>query len=194
MASPSLILASSSPRRSRLLAEYGFDFEVRTAGVDELQDATMDPAALVAFNARLKALSVAQLQGDCVVLGADTVVAFGSKILGKPSSMEEAIRMLEELNGREHTVFSGVCLVRQNAGLEQGFVEHTTVRFHDLNAAQRLAYLQRINPLDKAGAYAAQDDAGELIAGFEGSFSNVIGLPMEPLVPRLAALGVLPRR
>jgi septum formation protein len=193
MASQNLILASSSPRRSRLLAESGFTFEVRIANATELQDPSMDPATLVAFNARLKALPVAQLHGDCVVLGADTVVAFGSKVLGKPSSMNEAVLMLEELNGREHTVFSGVCLLHHNAAFEQVFVERTTVRFRRLSTAERLAYLERINPLDKAGAYAAQDDAGELIAGFDGSFSNVVGLPMEALVPKLAALGVLPR-
>jgi septum formation protein len=85
-----------------------------------------------------------------------------------------------------------VCLAHHGAGKEDVFVERTSVRFLHLSAAQRLAYLQRINPLDKAGAYAAQDDNGELIAGFEGSFSNVIGLPMEMLVPRLAALGVRP--
>lgn len=153
----------------------------------------MDPAGLVEFNARLKTLPVADLNPDCVVLGADTVVAFGSKIFGKPASMEEAFGMLETLNGREHTVYSGVCLAHRATGEETVFVESTTVRFFQLSAAQRLAYLERIQPLDKAGAYAAQDDRGELIAGFVGSFTNVIGLPMETLAPRLAALGVHPR-
>ncbi len=194
MHSPGLILASTSPRRSRLLSEHGYFFQIRTAAAEELQDHSMNPAKLVEWNARLKTLPVADLHPDCVVLGADTVVAFGSRIFGKPASMDEAVRMLETLNGREHTVYSGVCLVHRATETETVFVESTTVRFLQQTAAQRLAYLERINPLDKAGAYAAQDDRGELIAGFVGSFSNVIGLPMETLAPRLASLGVHPSR
>jgi septum formation protein len=189
-----LILASTSPRRRSLLTEHGYVFEVRTTEVDELQDASMDPAQLVTVNARLKALPVAVLHPACVVLGADTVVALGGKIFGKPTSMAEAVSMLEDLNGREHSVYSGVCLLHHAAGKESVLIERTSVRFRDLNPEQRLAYLRRINPLDKAGAYAAQDDQGELIEGYEGSFTNVVGLPMEPLAPRLAALGVHPRR
>jgi septum formation protein len=187
-----LILASTSPRRRSLLEQHGYVFELRTADVDELQDQSMDPSRLVELNARLKTLPVAALHPGWVVLGADTVVALGSKIFGKPASMTEAVSMLEELNGREHSVYSGVCLVHQATGKEQVFVERTSVRFRDLSTEQRLAYLERINPLDKAGAYAAQDDQGELIEGFEGSFTNIIGLPMEALVPQLAALGVHP--
>jgi septum formation protein len=192
MESQSLILASTSPRRRHLLSEFGYAFQVRTTEVEELQGTAMDPAQLVGLNARLKALPVAALHPDCVVLGADTVVAFGSKIFGKPASMADAVLMLEELNGREHTVYSGVYLSHHNSGKESLFVERTTVKFLHLSAHQRLAYLERINPLDKAGAYAAQDDNGELIAGFEGSFSNVIGLPMETLATQLAAMGVHP--
>jgi septum formation protein len=194
MESQELILASTSPRRSHLLSAFGYSFRVRTSDVQELQDASMDPVRLVEFNALLKTRPVAALHPSCVVVGADTVVALDSKIFGKPSSMEEASLMLEELNGREHSVYSGVCLSHHDSGKESVFVERTSVRFLDLHPEQRLAYLTRINPLDKAGAYAAQDDNGELIAGFEGSFTNVIGLPMESLVPRLAALGVHPNR
>ena len=192
MDAPGLILASTSPRRSHLLSESGFAFRVRTTEVSELHDPSMDPAGLVEFNARLKTRPVAALHPDCVVVGADTVVALGPRIFGKPTSLAEAVLMLEELNGREHAVYTGVCVAHHGAGKESVFVERTSVRFLHLSAAQRLAYLERINPLDKAGAYAAQDDNGELIAGFEGSFSNVIGLPMETLVVRLAALGVRP--
>ena len=192
MECPRLILASASPRRRDLLAQHGYAFEVRTTEVAELHDASMDPARLVEWNARLKTRPVASLHPECVVLGADTVVALGSKIFGKPSSIAEAVEMLEELNGREHSVFSGVCVCHQSSGQERVFVEHTSVRFLRLGPEQRLAYLHRIHPLDKAGAYAAQDDRGELIAGFEGSFSNVIGLPMETLAAHLEAFGVHP--
>jgi septum formation protein len=126
------------------------------------------------------------------VVGADTIVALGSKIFGKPASLGEAVLMLDQLNGREHAVYSGVCVVHKAAGRRGMFVERTSVRFFNRTPEQRLAYLERIHPLDKAGAYAAQDDQGGLIAGFEGSFSNVIGLPMESLMAKLAAFGVHP--
>jgi septum formation protein len=188
-----LVLASTSPRRKSLLLEHGYTFVVRTADVEEIQDVSMTPIEIVEWNARLKTLPVAAAHPDCVVVGADTIVALDSKIFGKPASMEEAGLMLEQLNGREHAVYSGVCVVHNAMGREGTFVERTTVRFFDRTPQQRRAYLERIHPLDKAGAYAAQDDQGELIAGFEGSFSNVIGLPMESLMAELAAFGVHPR-
>jgi septum formation protein len=192
MEPPRLILASTSPRRRSLLAEFGYAFEVRTTDVEELNDASMDPARLVESNEQIKTRPVASLHPDCVVLGADTVVALGSKIFGKPASKAEAAAMLEQLNGREHSVLSGVCLRHEASGTERLFVERTSVRFLQTDPAQRLAYLARINPLDKAGAYAAQDDRGELIAGFTGSFSNVIGLPMETLAHHLEAFHIRP--
>jgi septum formation protein len=187
-----LVLASSSPRRRSLLLKHGYTFAVYTADVEEVQEASMTPTEIVEWNARLKTLPVADAYPDCVVVGADTIVALGPKIFGKPASLEEAVLMLEQLNGRQHTVYSGVCLVHKSATRERVFVERTVVRFFDLTPEQRLAYLKRIHPLDKAGAYAAQDDRGELIAGYEGSFSNVIGLPMESLASLLAAFGVHP--
>lgn len=189
-----LILASTSPRRKSLLLEHGYTFTVHTTNVEEVEGSSMTPTELVEWNARLKTLPVAAAHPDHVVIGADTIVALGSKIFGKPASMEEAVSMLEQLNGREHAVYSGVCLVHMAAGRQELFVERTSVRFFEKSAAQRLAYLERIQPLDKAGAYAAQEDRGELVAGFEGSFSNVIGLPMESLEVELAAFGVHPHQ
>jgi septum formation protein len=191
---PTLLLASTSPRRYDLLTRFGYKFEVLVHPVEELAEPTLDPAALVTWNARIKALPVATQHPDRLVIGADTVVAFGERVLGKPASMEDAAQMLSELNGREHAVYSGVCLAHKAAGIETVFVERTLVRFHTLTPPQQAAYLARIKPLDKAGAYAAQDDNGELIAGFEGSFTNVIGLPMETLSAHLAKMGVNPIR
>ena len=101
--------------------------------------------------------------------------------------MDDAFRMLRRLNGRSHEVFSGVCLLRRSDRQECAFVEFTRVHFHQLNEQQLRAYLTRISPLDKAGAYAAQNDHGELIERLEGSFSNVVGLPMERLREALSA-------
>lgn len=181
-----LVLASASPRRRDLLREYRYTFEVVPADVEEINLGT--PHETVLGNAQRKALAIARLRPDALVLGVDTEVWFGSRVFGKPSDMEDALRMLRELNGQTHEVYSGVCLTWNGGERDHGFVEITKVRFHLRTEAELRAYLARISPLDKAGAYAAQDDQGELIAHVEGCFSNVIGLPMEALARELAGL------
>jgi septum formation protein len=121
------------------------------------------------------------------VLGVDTVVVFEDEVFGKPAGLAEAETMLERLNGRSHEVYSGVWLVHLRGGRERGFIEITRVSFRRKSAAQLREYLARIGPLDKAGAYAAQDDQGEMIGSIEGSFTNVVGLPMERLERELRA-------
>ena len=184
---PRLILASASPRRRQLLAEHGYTFTVAPADVEEVAPAHFTPREVVLWNARIKARAIAREQPGEIVLGVDTLVAFGGRIFGTPRDMAEAFAMVSELNGQTHEVFSGVCLVRAATGEERTFAEVTRVHFHRLSDAQLRAYLARIGPLDKAGAYAAQDDRGEFIARVEGSFTNVIGLPMESLAEALAA-------
>lgn len=186
---PRLVLASASPRRRQLLAEHGYEFSVAPADVEEIAPAHFTPREVVLWNARSKALAIARSRPDEIVLGVDTLVAFGGRIFGKPRDMDEAFAMVSELNGRSHEVFSGVCIARAATGEERTFAEVTRVHFRQLNDAQLRAYLARIGPLDKAGAYAAQDDRGELIDRVEGSFTNVIGLPMESLALALVAFG-----
>ena len=179
-ARPLLVLASTSPRRRALLAEYGYRFEVVAPdGVEEIAPPELSPADTVLENAKAKSRAVAKLRPNETVLGVDTEVFFEGRVLGKPRDMEDAFAMLSRLNGRTHEVFSGCWLIE--AGKERGFVEITRVHFHRRTDAELRAYLSRIHPLDKAGAYAAQNDDGEMIARFEGSFTNVIGLPMEAL-------------
>lgn len=190
---PILVLASTSPRRRDLLRSHGFAFEIVASPVDELNDQSLGPERMVSENARMKALPVAEAHPGKVVLGADTVVALGNRILGKPRDLEEAAAMLLDLNGREHTVHSGVCIIHLASGKEVIFVETTRVRFRNLTQTERTAYHSRIQPLDKAGAYAAQDDGGAIIESFSGSFSNVVGLPMETLHAHLIAFGIEPR-
>ena len=173
-----------------MLAEHGYEFTVAPADVEEIAPAHFTPREVVLWNARSKAHAIARAQRGDIVLGADTLVAFGGRIFGKPRDLDEAFAMVSELNGRSHEVFSGVCLVRAATGEERTFAEVTRVHFQTLNDAQLRAYLARIGPLDKAGAYAAQDDRGELIARVEGSFTNVIGLPMERLANELKAFGL----
>lgn len=176
-----LVLASASPRRRHLLAEHGFEFTVAPAEVNEVTPAHLTPGETVLFNARAKAQAVARLQPDALVLGVDTLVAFEERIFGKPADLDEAFSMLARLNGRAHEVFSGVWLTHRDSGRQYGFIDRTRVHFRHLAEPRLRAYMDRIGPLDKAGAYAAQDDGGELIEEVEGSFSNVIGLPMERL-------------
>jgi septum formation protein len=180
-----LILASASPRRRRLLLEHGYNFRVAPTEVAEINPAHLSPGEITLFNARAKAHAVARHQPRAIVLGVDTVVAFEGEVLGKPANMDAAFAMVKRLSGRTHDVYSGVWLRHEGSGRERGFIDVTRVHFRALDDAKLRAYLARIGPLDKAGAYAAQEDRGELIESFEGSFTNVIGLPMEPLVKAL---------
>ncbi len=189
-ARPLLILASASPRRRTLLAEHGYDFEVRVPhGVEEIAPAHLSPGETVLANARAKARAGLAQTPDAVVLGVDTEVFFEGRVLGKPVDMTAAFTMLRRLNGLTHEVYSGVWIAGQEK--ERGFIEVTSVRFHCRTDAELKRYLERIHPLDKAGSYAAQEDRGEMIAAVEGSFSNVIGLPMERLRVELRGFGIL---
>jgi septum formation protein len=184
-----LVLASASPRRAHLLAAANCPFHVAPAQIAEVAPPYLTPVETVLLNARAKAEEVAARFPDDVVLGADTLVAFNGKIFGKPSTVDDAFAMLRRLNGRTHEVFSGVWLVHRAGRHSIGAVERTRVHFHRLSERKLRDYLSRIGPLDKAGAYAAQDDRGELIKAVEGSFSNVIGLPMEKVAELLAGFG-----
>jgi septum formation protein len=172
-----LVLASASPRRRDLLTAAGFEVVIRPAEVEELTGG-LSARALVLANAELKALAVAaHTQGD-LVLGADTIVVLDGEILGKPRDLSHAAEMLGRLGGKTHEVLTGVCLIRGGAVTRCSFVESTRVAFRPLDEAIIEAYLADIDPLDKAGSYAAQEDRGRLIEQIEGSMENVIGLPV----------------
>lgn len=149
------------------------------SGAEEIEDDSLEPGILALENARLKWHAIA-LQRPCdLIVAADTVVWCEGRFYGKPSDLGEARRMLGILSGRTHEVVTGVvagCLANP---IE--FAEHSFVTFHDLTDESISRYLASIDPLDKAGGYAAQDDEGRLIAKIAGSLSNVIGLPMERL-------------
>jgi septum formation protein len=188
-ARPLIVLASASPRRRALLHQQGHRFEVRIPqGVEEIAPAHLSPGETVLANARAKARACVRSHPEEIVVGVDTEVFFEGRVLGKPADMESALEMLRRLNGRTHEVYSGVWIVGK--GRERGFIEVTHVRFRRRTSAELKRYLARINPLDKAGAYAAQEDRGDMIASVGGSFSNVIGLPMERLRDELRAFGI----
>lgn len=179
------MLASQSPRRRELLEQAGFFVECVPAGVDEMTDG--EPQTLAIANAEAKARAVACGRPDAIVIGADTIVVLDGEIFGKPGSLDHAREMLARLAGRTHEVMTGVVMLRQSPETCVRFCEVTRVRFHALDAGAIDRYLADIHVLDKAGAYSAQEDDGRIIANVEGSFSNVIGLPMERLVAELAA-------
>ena len=185
MARLPLILASASPRRSELLTRAGLPFEVRPAEIEELTNPDLSPRDLCLLNAERKAFEVAGRHPSRVVLGADTVVCLDNRTFGKPRDLSEARAMLEALCGRIHEVLTGVCLLHREANRMTRFVETTRVKFRRRETVDIDAYLRSINPLDKAGAYAAQEDEGRLIESLEGLFSNVVGLPVERVAASL---------
>ena len=183
----SLILASSSPRRRELMEGVGLPFQVITADAEELK--TGDPQALVMENARRKALAVWREHPDCLVLGADTVVYQGNRVLGKPRDDEDARDMLRSLSGKWHSVFTGVCLIGPD-GKEDVRADESRVKFVELDEGAIERYVKSGEPRDKAGAYAVQGRAGMFVSRIEGSFSNVIGLPMHLVRDMLLGAGI----
>lgn len=182
-----IILASGSPRRRELLAEAGIAFEVIPAGVEEIDDAPLPPEELTAANAQRKARHVAAAHPGRVVLGADTLVFLEGEPLTKPRDLGEAFQMVRRLAGRAHQVCTAVALCLAEPARERLFHAITEVRFKPLTDDEIRAYHRLIDPLDKAGAYAAQEHGDAIIAGYDGSWTNVVGLPMEGLAEELRA-------
>ena len=189
-----LILASHSPRRRSLLRRAGFTLEVVVAQVDELATPHLSLRELTIANASRKARVIAHERMDTVVLAADTLVALDGEIIGKPRHLEEAREILRRLSNRVHEVWTGVFIITGPQWKFVSFAEISRVRFRKLNERSINDYFRKVNPLDKAGAYAAQGAGGEIIASIEGSFSNVVGLPMEATIEALAQFGIYPRR
>jgi septum formation protein len=184
-----LILASASPRRRELLRTLCPDFRVVPSDLEETL-AVGSPRAAAAGLALDKARAVATRVGEGVVLGADTIVVIDGQALGKPAGPDEARAMLRQLRGREHEVITGVAVVDARTGRSEATAVVSRVRMADYGEAEIDAYLATEEPLDKAGAYAIQGRGGALVAGLEGSFSNVVGLPLEETARVLAAFGV----
>jgi septum formation protein len=182
---PALVLASASPRRRELLQSAGVDFVPEAALAAEIHDPVLGMAGLVISNARTKALEVATRYPSAVVMGADTLVWLDGHALGKPSSPDDARRMLRALAGRVHEVVTGVHLVRLEPRQQVEFHEVTRVRFRALDDKMIEDYLSVVDVMDKAGAYALQERGEMIVEAVEGSRSNVVGLPVERVVAAL---------
>lgn len=183
-----LILASASPRRQDLLRQVGLSFRVIPSHADESIPPGIAPGALVEHLALIKARAVSRDHPRCLVLGADTIVVVDGAVLNKPADRAEAIAMLQRLSGRSHQVMTGVALVTADRHL----VEHevTTVRFLPLSLAQIERYVDSGEPMDKAGAYGIQGRAAAMIAGIEGDYFTVVGLPVARTSQMLAQFGL----
>ncbi len=188
-----LILASASPRRTELLREGSIPHRIVVAAVTEHEDAATDPREMVLHNARLKAAAVSRLHPTALVLGADTTVALGDRALNKPADLAESRAMLRSLSGREHTVHTGVCLLCPTLGLDEAHDVTAWVKFKTLTEDDITRYQALVNTLDKAGAYGIQEGKEIIIESFQAPISTIMGLPVEFVKARLAALDLLER-
>ncbi|MBM3315527.1 septum formation protein Maf [candidate division WOR-3 bacterium] len=185
-----LLLASTSPRRSRLLRELGLRFSVVRPGfVETLPPTHASPRRFAVECARAKALSVAAGARSGLVIGVDTVVVLGKRLLGKPRSRADARRMLRLLSGRTHRVISGVAVLRWPDGRVFAAAATTAVTLRRLSPGEVEAYLSTPEPYDKAGAYAIQERAGLFVNSVRGCYLNVVGLPVGLLLRLLTRAG-----
>ena len=188
MTLPPLVLASASPRRRELLSGLGLDFQVVVPGVDERVEPGESPEAHVVRLAGAKAAAAAAIRGSSLVLAADTTVSVDGAILGKPETPDDALAMLARLAGRRHEVWTA-CRLRSPGGRAASIAVRSLVKFRPWDEALARWYVSTGEPMDKAGAYALQGKGVLLTDGIEGSWSNVVGLPLEPLPALFAEVG-----
>ena len=185
-----IVLASASPRRQELLRQIGCTFRVVVSDAEELSGDSISPDRLAEENARRKAKDVAAKEsGNVPVLGADTVVAVDGMILGKPKDAADAARMLRLLSGRQHFVYTGIALAYK--GEVYGDVVRTEVWVDELSEKEIDAYIATGEPMDMAGAYAVQGIAAKFIPRIDGSFSNVVGLPLHAVKELARKAGIV---
>ncbi len=181
-----LILASSSPRRAKLLKDAGLDFIVVPSHLEEFVDEKYKPAELVLELAKQKALCVAVKYPDDIIIGADTIVVFEDQVLGKPRDEEDAYRMLRLLSNDRHVVYTAVALVKGDQ--VKSFVSESEVWMKNLSDLEIKNYIKTGEPMDKAGAYAIQGEGGQLVDHYKGDFFTIAGLPLKELLEQLKNL------
>ena len=174
-----IVLASGSPRRQQFLKDLDADFEIRLKEVDEIYPDTLQGAEITDFLAELKAAAMDEsLSDDEILITSDTIVWHENKALGKPKDRDDAFAMLKSLSGKTHDVITSVCI--KNAGKSETFNETTRVTFNPLSDGEINYYLDEYQPYDKAGSYGIQEWIGLVaIASIEGSYANVVGLPVD---------------
>ncbi len=189
--SPKIVLASASPRRVELLRSAGISVSVRPSNIEESPFPDETPEAHAVRLARDKARGVASPDTGCFFIGADTIVVCGDEIMGKPRDAADAERMLRRLSGAAHRVITGYAVIDVASGREITEAVSTMVFFKELRDEEIRSYIASGCPFDKAGAYAIQGDAAHMIRKIEGSYTNVVGLPLCEVVEALHTLGAL---
>lgn len=190
-----IILASGSPRRRELLEQIGVTFSISSSDKEEITEKEL-PEEIVEDLAREKARDVAdRTEGDAIIIGADTMVALGKEIMGKPKGKEECIKMLKSLEGNSHQVYTGVCVIikKQEEGIQEkvlSFTEATSVWVKPMSDKQILDYEATGEPYDKAGAYAIQGRFAVHIERIEGDYNNIVGFPVARLYATLLKEGI----
>lgn len=186
-----LILASASPRRADLLREAGFDVEVQPANINEDVISGEPPEVYVRRVAEAKGRAISEGAPGRYVLAADTAVVVDGQILGKPASPEDAGQMLRALSGRSHLVISGVCLMKEGQAVAETEVAVTVVEFAELTPAEVEWYVASGESMDKAGGYGIQGLASRFVTRIDGSYSNVVGLPIAVVYRMCTKAGLL---
>ena len=188
-----VILASGSPRRKELLELIGVEFKIITSNKEEVITST-NPEEVVKELSVMKAEDVAAgVAGPAIILGADTVVAHGGRILGKPKDKADAINMIRSFAGDDHFVYTGVCMIRKEADgsvKKISFAEGTKVTVYPMTEEEIEQYVATNEPMDKAGAYAIQGLFAPYIKGIEGDYYNIVGFPIAGIYQRLKAEGI----
>jgi septum formation protein len=183
-----IVLASGSPRRSEILTMLGLEFEIVRPDIDERPRGDEVPSAYVERLAREKALHVAEMRADAVVIAGDTIVLLDGRMLHQPRDAKEAVSMIAALSGRTHDVLSGIAVKVPERPIASAW-ERTRVHFRDLDASEIEAYVETGEPMDKAGAYGIQGRGAALVEGVDGDYFNVVGLPVVAFTRLLASAG-----
>ena len=178
MSSSSVILASKSPRRENLLKQIGIDFEIIPSNISEDANLNLSPRQFVQYWSKKKAEIIAKKYKDKIVIGADTIVYFNGKILGKPKDKEESYKMLNNLSGKTHKVLTGVSIAYEEKNILRTFSQITKVTVRDIPTNDILYYIDNYYTLDKAGSYGIQDWFSIWIKKIDGCYYNVMGLPL----------------
>ena len=182
-----LVLASGSPRRRDLLREAGLSFQINSPDVEELPSGAKPPRELCLANAQLKADAIAKLDPFATIIAADTVVALGGQVYGKPVDVDEAASNLRAFRGRVHEVMTGVVIIHDAECAS--FVETSYVKFREYSDEVIDDYLSKVPVLDKAGGYAIQDHGDLLVEKIEGDYDNIVGLPVSLVLDHLEKIG-----
>ena len=178
MPSSSVILASRSPRRESILKQIGIDFEIIPSNICEDAELNLGPRKFVQYWSEKKAKVISKKNKDKIVIGADTIVYFNKKILGKPKDKEESYKMLNNLSGKTHKVFTGVSIVNEDKNILRTFSQMTKVSVREIPKNDILYYIDNYYTLDKAGSYGIQDWFSIWIKKIDGCYYNVMGLPL----------------